>query len=148
MKKFIFIGFLFLSQVAAVAQTNPEQFIEGGKTLIELIKLIKTPKKNGGPAAGLVRGDSCVSKQTADLCFRNQTNRSLSIIVFKKTEGIYESLPFTLKIPTGREECWFEMKAGIYKYKIEEDLNGQFILYREGELKLNACDQMQRTITE
>lgn len=132
------------------------KIIEGGKTLVELIRVFKTPKQNLGTqqligqnthTAG-ASNDSCAIKQRSDLCYKNSSSKSLVISIYKKNEDTYESQPFTMKVLSQKQECWYELKAGIYKYRIEVDTATAKTLFSEGEFKLEACDKMQREITE
>jgi hypothetical protein len=133
--------------VTTHAQTS--NLIEGGKTLVELISVLK---KNKTASTANLTGknviDSCASKQTADLCFKNSSNKDLAISLYKRTDAGYEAQPFTMKVITKKQECWYELHSGIYKYKIEIDNGGAKTLMSEGELRLQPCDNMQREITE
>ena len=46
-------------------------------------------------------------------------------------------------------ECLYELKSGIYKFKIEiEGEDEKRIVYREGELKLIACENIVKEIKQ
>ena len=142
-----------LTFLSAHGQSKPSNLIEGAKTLTELIKVFKSPRNNTTASFaqnGTTKNsnDSCEVKQKSDLCFKNSSTKDLAISIYKRTETGYESLPFTMKVITKRQECWYELRAGIYKYKIEIDSGTQKIVFSEGELKLQPCDNMQREITE
>ena len=137
----------------AKAQLKPSSIIEGSKTLVELIKVFRTTRNNTGTAnfshkESKTNSDSCEIKQKSDLCFKNSSSKDLAISIYKRTETGYETQPFTMKVITKREECWYELRAGIYKYKIEIESGSQKTVFSEGELKLQPCDNMQREITE
>ena len=144
----IFIS-LFLHH-KTIAQSKAGDFIEGGKTLIELISVFK---KNKPTSANLLVVktddlDSCSIKQQSDLCFKNSSSKSLVISLYKRKDAGYEAQPFTMKVLANKQECWYELHSGIYKYKIETDINNVKSLFSEGEMKLQPCDNMQREITE
>lgn len=139
-----------LSYFSATAQkTTTSNLIEGGKTLVELISVLK--KNKTASTTNLTNKnviDSCVAKQTADLCFKNSSSKDLAISLYKRIDAGYEAQPFTMKVITKKQECWYELRSGIYKYKIELDTGGTKTLMSEGELRLQPCDNMQREITE
>ncbi len=147
-KKIFTIAFCVFS-LKSHAQTT-SNLIEGGKTLVELISVLK--KNKTASAANLTNKnamvDSCAAKQTADLCFKNSSSKDLAISLYRRTDAGYEVQPFTMKVITKKQECWYELHSGIYKYKIEIDTSGAKTLMSEGELRLQPCDNMQREITE
>lgn len=49
-----------------------------------------------------------------------------------------------MKALANKQECWYELHSGIYKYKIETDINNVKSLFSEGEMKLQPCDNMLR----
>lgn len=133
---------IFMPVKSVFSQNKPNPVIEGGKTLLELIRVFKTPRQTAAVS------DSCALKQTNDLCFKNSSTKILAVSIYKRTDSGYDARPFSLKILPAKEECLYEMKAGIYKYRIEiEGIQGKPVL-TEGELKLQACENMQREIKE
>lgn len=147
--KNVFAIYFCLLGLQATAQKITSNLIEGGKTLVELISVLK---KNRTVSTANLSGknvvDSCAAKQTADLCFKNSSSKDLAISVYKRTDAGYEAQPFTMKVITKKQECWYELHSGIYKYKIEIDTAGAKTLMSEGELRLQPCDNMQREVTE
>ncbi len=117
---------------------------------MELITVLKKTKTTHTTALSENKEglDSCAQKQKADLCFKNSSTKDLAISLYKRTDTGYEAQPFTMKVITKKQECWYELRSGIYKYKIELDIGGLKTLMSEGELKLLPCDNMQREITE
>jgi hypothetical protein len=149
--KFIFLIMIALVHQTTSAQTNTTaNLIEGGRALIELITVLKKTKAVTTTAIADNKAilDSCAIKQKSDLCFKNSSTKDLAISLYKRTEAGYEALPFTMKVITKKQECWYELRSGIYKYKIEIDIGGVKTLMSEGELKLQPCDNMQREISE
>ncbi|MEO5967069.1 MAG: hypothetical protein ABIP69_02310 [Ferruginibacter sp.] len=148
----IILLFLFHSVKSQVIVTSP--VVEGGKALVELIRIFKTPKKNMGTHSDKnfekfeLSDDNCMVKQQSDLCFKNNTSQSIMISIYRRNGTSYEEQPFTMKVLSQKEECWFELKAGIYKYKIEIDSGIYNSTLREGEFKLEACDNMEREIKD
>ena len=149
--KLIILVVISISSLSSSAQTTTTtSLIEGGKALIELITVLKKNKTVTTTAIAdkKVILDSCATKQKADLCFNNSSTKDLAISLYKRTDTGYEAQPFTMKVITKKQECWYELRSGIYKYKIELDNGGVKSLISEGELKLQPCDNMQREITE
>ena len=142
---------LFLLCITAAnhsrAQLNTENFIAGGKTLVELISVLK----KGRSAISTVKPDtkdSCALKQLADLCFKNSSLRDLAVSLYRRIEASYEAQPFTVKVLPKKQECLYELKSGIYKYRIETDSGAVRILLSEGEFRLQPCDNMKRELKE
>ncbi len=150
MRIIIYIIISLISVTISIAQPTTSNLIQGGKTLIELISILK--KNKPASTANLSNKnamiDSCAAKQTSDLCFKNSSTKDLAISIYKRAEVGYEALPFTMKVITKKQECWYELRSGIYKYKIELDIGGIKTLMSEGELRLQSCENMLREITE
>ncbi|MEJ7609781.1 MAG: hypothetical protein WKF88_01240 [Ferruginibacter sp.] len=92
--------------------------------------------------------DSCEIKNLADICFKNSPTKDLGISIFKRVEATYEARPFTVKVLQGKQECLYELKSGIFKYRIETDNSTGRVLLSEGEFKLQPCDNMKREIKD
>lgn len=155
MKRLILSILCFINSSLIYAQTNPvSDIVEGGKALVELIKIFKTPKKNLGIPFPKnqhqtdYNDENCETLQQSDLCFKNSSSQSVIISIYRRNGKSYETSPFTMKVISQKEECWFDLKAGIYKYKIEVDAGILNTLLREGEFKLEACENMQREIKD
>jgi hypothetical protein len=149
MKNVLVVAFCLLN-FQIKAQNTTSNIIEGSRALIELITVFKKSKTTSTAATLTDKKviDSCATKQMADLCFKNSSSKDLAISVYKRTDAGYEAQPFTMKVITKKQECWYELRSGIYKYKIEIDAGGIKTTFSEGELKLQPCDNMQREITE
>ena len=145
LKKSICLLIAFIVLTNARAQTLTENLVEGSKTLVELISVLKNK-----PAATTAKNaaDSCAIKQLADLCFKNASSRNLAVSIYRRIEAAYETQPFTVKVLPKKQECLYELKSGIYKYRIEADSGLVKLLVSEGEFKLQACDNMKREIRE
>ncbi len=146
MRMYYFI-LLLIASASLNAQNNmAANIIEGSKTLVDLIRVIKTPKNSliaNSPASTIA--DSCSIKNLADLCYKNSSGNTVNISLFRRTGNSYTG-NLSLKIPNNSQECLYELVAGIYKYKIEIDEDAQKLLINEGELKLSACDKMVKEI--
>lgn len=150
MKTLILVLISFLSTNSYCQAQKTNNFIEGGKTLVELISVLKKNKPSG-PASLANKTDdkdSCAIKQQSDLCFKNSSAKDLVISLYKRKDAGYEVQPFTMKVIAKKQECWYELHSGIYKYRIETETGAAKMLFSEGEMKLLPCENMQREITE
>lgn len=152
MRKFIFL-LLISSSFSAKAQSNlTTTIIEGSKTLVDLVRVFKTPKANmvQTPTTANVSAtavDSCYTKGLADIAYKNTSGKTMQVSLYKRTGTMYAAVPLTLRIGNNSQESLYEITSGIYKYKIEyEDEDDKKIIYREGEMKITACDKLVKEI--
>jgi hypothetical protein len=132
--------------VGANAQNSiASDFVEGGKTIVELIRVIKTPKTTIVPAA-YNNPDSCGIKKLADISFKNKTDKPVQVILYLRIGNGYENIPHAMSISPSTQESLYELKAGIYKYVIQTDAAGQKTTLHEGELKLQPCEKSVKEI--
>ena len=139
---------ILLGAKASAQNYTTNTIIEGGKTLVELVRVFKIPKNSLAQQNTIEKKDSCAVKSISDLCIKNSTGKSLMITLFKRTGNGYEQGVLTAKILPRNQECWYELKSGVYKFKLETDDGDSLKLFREGELKLNACANMIKEIKE
>lgn len=132
----------------ATSQNNTaSHIIEGGKALVELVRIFKAPRYAMYPQPIVERKDSCFLKSVSDLCFKNITDKGLYISLFRRNGNTYEANVLTMKVLPRAFEYLYELRSGIYKFKIEIDGDDDDrIVYREGEMKLVACENMIREI--
>lgn len=132
--------------VEANAQNNlASDLVEGGKTIVELIRVIKTPRLNASPPQAPVT-DSCAFYRLADISYKNKTDKPVFVSLYFRVGTNYEAKPLTLSVAPHFQEGLYQVRSGIYKYKIETDNNGQRVLLHEGELKLDPCSKEAREI--
>jgi hypothetical protein len=128
----------------AGAQNNTTtNIIEGGKVVVDIIKAFKSSKNNLGKMVldSPVSADSCATKFLADICYMNETGKTLTISLYKRNGNLYATAPLTLTILSNSKECIYEIQAGIYKYKIEYSDNDKAVVLKSGEIKLQSCDK-------
>lgn len=122
-----------------VAQIPQNNFVEGGKIFVELVKIFK---KN--PVQQSLRGQE---NNLSDLCFTNSTTDNLFIELSKKiNDSSYKILPVSINLTTTAHECLLELPANVYHYKVFKKINGIQVLSLEGELRLIANEKMEREI--
>ena len=149
MKKYLLLALCSFAAAARAQNSTASNLIEGGKTLVELVRVFKTPKNNitGNTVPDNSKTDSCTIKNISDLCFKNTTAKSVYISLYKRNGAVYETIPLTIKILPKAQECWYELRAGIYKFKMETDGEAdKKITFREGEMKLTACENAVKDI--
>lgn len=149
MRRYFIIALCIFNIAVKAQNSTASNLIEGGKTLVELVRIFKTPKNNvtANTPADVSKLDSCAIKNSSDLCFKNSTVKSVYISLYKRNGTVYETTPLTVKILPRTQECWYELRAGIYKFKIETDGEAdKKITFREGEMKLAPCENAVKEI--
>jgi hypothetical protein len=138
-----------VTAISVTAQNNiTANIIEGGKTLVDLLRIIKTPKE------GFVqqnfttseKKDSCSSKSITDVCIKNSTGIPVSVNLVKRNGNSYEASVLSVKVLPKNQEYLYELKAGVYKLKIETEENGVKKILQEGEIKLIACQNFYKEV--
>ena len=149
MRKQILSAVVLITLTASAQNNTASNIIEGGKTLVELVRVFKAPRYAIYPQNFVEKKDSCVLKNICDLSFKNSMDKGLYISLFKRNGNLYEANVLTMKVLPKAIECLYELKSGIYKFKIEiEGEDEKRIVYREGELKLIACENIVKEIKQ
>ena len=146
MRKLILAAVVITTFTAAAQNNTAANIIEGGKTLVELVRVFKTPKYILPLQPVVEKKDSCVLKNTTDMCIKNSTENPLLVSLYKRNGNVYEPCVLTLKILPKNQEFLYELKAGVYKIKYEIEEGAVKKLIREGEIKLNACENTFKEI--
>ncbi|MBL0145797.1 MAG: hypothetical protein IPP48_08575 [Chitinophagaceae bacterium] len=149
----LFLLLLISSNLSVIAQNNlTTTIIEGGKTLVDLVRVFKTPKANIMQTAATststaASADSCYSKGLADITYKNTSGKSMQVSLYKRNGTVYATAPLTLRISNNSQESLYEISSGIYKYKIEYDeVDNKKIIFKEGEIKIQSCDKLVKEI--
>jgi hypothetical protein len=146
MKIILFMLALLISG-SSMAQNNiTANIIEGGKTVVELVRVIKTPRNTMGQQPLVEKKDSCAIKNVSDMCIKNVTANPLLVSLYRRKDSGYETVSLSVKVLPKHQEFLFELRAGIYKMKIEMEAGDVKKLFREGEIKINACDNVFKEI--
>jgi hypothetical protein len=147
MRAFILTAVVLINMNTSAQNNTAANIIEGGKTLVELVRVFKTPKNSLVPTETVTeKKDSCALKNTTDICIKNSTGKSLLVSLYKRNGNVYETGILSLKILPKNQECLYELKSGVYKIKIEKEENAVKVNFREGEIKLNACENVFKEI--
>lgn len=143
MRSLILAAAMIVACTSTAQNNTASNIIEGGKTLVELVRVFKSSKAIL-PQQNLTENkDSCSIKNLGDICYKNVSGNNITVSLFKRNGQAYAPA-LTLKVANQGQECLFELQAGVYKYKIES--GEQKIVLSEGELKLNACDKLVKEI--
>lgn len=151
MRKILFIAAAIIPAVLQAQNTLTSDLVEGGKTLVELIKVFKMPRivTTAEPVTVANYIDSCGIKKLADISFKNKTNETVQVQLFLRTGNTYSVQPLSLTLSALSQESLYSLKTGIYKYKVETGLeDDELKTLHEGELKLEPCDKLIREIKE
>jgi hypothetical protein len=135
---------LAASYLATNAQSTSE-FVEGGKTLIELIKVFKKPVV-ASLAQVATNGDSCSFRKQSNILFRNKMDNTIQVTLYFRNGTSYESQPMGMRISARSNEQLFDIRSGVYKYKVESEIEGVKTVIHEGELKLQPCEHAIRDV--
>lgn len=146
MRKIFFLLTLCIGIQAQAQNYTVSNIIEGGKVFVDILKVFKTPKRALTSSTLVMQSatDSCSLKSIADLCYKNTSGKKMFISLFKRNGSVYTVVPLTLALINNSKECLYDIASGIYKYKIEiedEDDDAKRVIYKEGEIKIMACDK-------
>ena len=149
MKKLILFTVAIITLTASAQNNTASNIIECGKTVVELVRIFKTPKYAfvQPPLPLVEKKDSCAIKSISDISIKNSTDKPLLVSVYRRNGNLYEPGVISLKILPKNQETIYELKTGIYKIKYEtEDEGDNKKTIREGEIKLIACANVFKEI--
>lgn len=146
MRRLILFTVVIININASAQTTTASNIIEGGKTLVELVRVFKTPKYIMPFHPVVEKKDSCAIKNITDLCIKNSTAKPLLVSLYKRNGNVYDAGVLTLKILSKNQECLYELNAGVYKVKFEIEEDDEKKIIREGEIKLIACENIFKEI--
>lgn len=147
----IFLAAAALINISTAAQNNTTaNIIEGGKTLVELVRVFKTPKYTFAqlPVTVIEKKDSCAVKNISDISIKNSTTKPLLVSIYRRNGNLYETGVLSMKILPKNQETLYELKAGIYKIKYETEEDDEKQVIREGEIRLIACANIFKEIKD
>lgn len=139
----VFFFSLFISSVShAQRPSTTETIIEGGRLAVDIVKLFKKDKSETQEKAS-------EKKESKDcklsVCFKNQSDATLKIILWRIEEEETADKPKTTEIyaiPKGKD-CSYSIKEDIYGYKVEDEAGK---IYRKAELDFRDCTSVQITV--
>ena len=122
MRSLILAAAMIVACTSTAQNNTASNIIEGGKTLVELVRVFKTPKQYTASQQNLVeKKDSCAIKNITDLCIKNSTANPLVVTLYKRNGNGYEANVLSMKILPKNQEWLYEIKCGIYKIKLETE---------------------------
>jgi hypothetical protein len=68
------------------------------------------------------------------------------VSLYRRNGNGYETGALSLKISVKNQECLYELKAGVYKIRYEIEEGAVKKTLKEGEIKLNACENLYKEI--
>jgi len=146
MRTFILAAAIIISASTSAQNTVTSNIIEGGKTLVELVRVFKTPKASMGQQNYTEKKDSCAIKAVSDMCIKNSTASPLVVSLYRRNGNGYETTGLSVKVLPKNQEFIYELKSGIYKMKIEMETGDVKKIFKEGEIRVNACDNIFKEI--
>src|SRR4051812_17993412 len=112
MRSLILAAAIIIACTSTAQNNTASNIIEGGKALVELVRVFKS-SKNALPQPNLTENkDSCYIKNLADICYKNLSGNNITISFFKRTGQTYAPA-LTIKIATNSKECLYELQAGV-----------------------------------
>ena len=93
MRTFILAAATLIYINTAAQNNTTANIIEGGKTLVELVRVFKTPKYSFAqhPVALIEKKDSCAVKNISDVSIKNSTENPLLVSIYKRNGNLYEA---------------------------------------------------------
>jgi hypothetical protein len=146
MRQLILAALVFITDNGAAQNNTASNLIEGGKTLVELVRVFKSPKNNLSQQNLVEKKDSCSIKNISDLCIKNSTAKTLLVSLYKRNGNGYDAGVLSMRVLPKNQEYFYEIKSGVYKMKLETEEGEIKKVFREGEVKLNACENLVKEI--
>ena len=146
MRAFILSTVVLVNLNTAAQNNTATNIIEGGKTLVELVRVFKMPRYLMYIQPVVEKKDSCAIKNITDFTIKNSTEKPLLVSLYRRNGNIYEAGILSLKILPKNQETIYEIKAGIYKIKFETEADDEKKIIREGEIKIISCENVFKEI--
>ena len=144
--KIILLSAVIICSITAAAQNNTAaNLIEGSKSLVELLRVFRTPKSSMAQYASSQLKDSCAIKGLTDFCVKNNTGKTLLVSIYRRNDNGYDAAVLSLRVLPQNKEWLYAIKSGIYKIKTETDEAGIKKPFKEGEIKMNSCENPVKT---
>jgi len=148
MKNLLLTAAITVSLTGSAQNNTAYSIIEGGKALVDLIRIFKIPKAALAQTVFAPHVDSCSVKSTTNFCVKNNTGKPISVTLYRRNGNLYEAATLTMEILPKNEECLYEIRSGIYKMKLETEEDENKKTFREGEIQLSACSNPVENIKD
>lgn len=116
----------------SASNTKTNEVIEGGKLVVELIKVLGNKKEH--------ETDTGCKNTFADLCIENQTKGSLSVTLLHRSTGETRDIV----VQAAGKECFLQARIGVWTYDLKQ--TGSLISIRKGDLLIEGCNNLAMTI--
>ena len=146
MRAFFLTAVVLINMNTAAQNNTATNIIEGGKTLVELVRVFKMPRYLMYIQPVVEKKDSCAIKNITDFTIKNSTGKPLLVSLYRRNGNIYEAGVLSLKILPKNQETIYEIKAGIYNMKFETEADDEKQIIRQGEIKLVGCQNIFKEI--
>ncbi len=146
MRALILVAIMAITACTTAQNNITSNIIEGGKTIVELVRVFKTPKTAMVQQSTTEKKDSCAVKAVSDVCIKNLSANPVIVSLYRRNGSVYETTALSVKVLSKNQEFLYEVRAGIYKMKIETDAAEGKKLFKEGEMKINACENVYKEI--
>ncbi len=119
-----------------IAQTRSvvDQAVEGGKLLVELIKVFSSDNN--------ATADTGCKGRYADLCIANARDSSLTVILTHRASKEIRDLV----IAPRDQECSLQLSIGVWTYDLRFRRSDRTI--RKGDLLIEGCQNLEMTIKD
>lgn len=114
------------------ASTKADPVIEGGKLIVELIKVLSTKKDQSK--------DPGCKESYADLCIENESISSLTVLLEHRMSQERREV---IVLPNGKE-CCLQAKVGVWSYDLR--VTGSLQAIRKGDILIEGCNNMVMSI--
>ncbi len=131
MVKIFYLLLAIIVNQSAFSQTKSQEIIEGGKFVLEAIKLFKK--------GDLPDEQPCENS----ICFENQTKNKLSVTL--QVRSALSANPIKIMSSAYGRDCSYSVEQGIYHYLV---LNEAGDTVRMAEAKLEVCSNLLIKISD
>lgn len=114
------------------ATAKTDKVIEGGKLIVELIKVLSNKKEQA-------KETGC-KDSFADLCIENESISSLSVFLEHRSSSEKRDVV----ILPGGKECCLQAKIGVWSYDLH--ITGSPQTIRKGDILIEGCNNMVMNI--
>ena len=109
-----------------------DQAVEGGKLLVDLIKVFSTGKPD-------TVSHTC-DRTYADFCVLNKRDSSLTVAITHRASNEIRELVI---MPGGRE-CSLQLPEGVWTYELK--IRGSVASLRKGDLLIAGCQDLEMSV--
>ena len=104
MKRLISAALVLVSINTSAQNNTAANIIEGGKTLVELVRVFKMPRYTMSLQPVVEKKDSCAIKNVTDFTIKNSTEEPLLVSLYRRNGNVYEAGVLSLKILPKNQE--------------------------------------------